>query len=142
MARFAFRLQRVLEHRRREVDGAKAAVGRAAELVADIDRRQVSLVALAARAVGACGGDVIARLDLQAHLETVDAEARALEIERRGCEEDLIRAQDILRARKSDLGAIEALEEKDRRTWLYEEARREQNALDEWATMRRPKVAA
>lgn len=131
-------MQRVLEHRRREVDEAKLGVGRASELLNDVERRLVELVARAARAVDACAGDVNARLDLQAHLESVDAEGRALELERKACEEDLIRAQDELRARMSELGAIEALESKDRQAWLYEEARREQNALDEWATMRRP----
>ena len=142
MARFAFRLQKVLEHRRREVDGAKLAVGRAAELLADVERRLVALVAGAAKAVDACAGSVDDRLNLQAHLETVDAEARALELERKCCEEDLIRAQQELGARKADLSAIEVLEEKDRQAWIYEEARREQNELDEWATMRRPSGAA
>ncbi len=128
----------MLEHRRREVDEAKLAVGRVAELLRDVERRLVGLVAGAAKAVDGCNGGVTSRLDLQAHLETVDAEARALELERKSCEEDLIHAQQELRAKKADLGAIEVLEEKDRQVWNYEEARREQNELDEWATTRRP----
>lgn len=132
----------MLEHRRREVDEAKLQVGRAAELLTDVEQRMVSLVAAAAKAVDACDGGVASRLDLQSHLDAVDAEARALELERKSCEEDLIRAQEELRARRADLGAIEVLEEADRKAWSYEEERQEQNALDEWATMRSPKGAA
>lgn len=138
MARFTFRLQRVLEHRRREVEAAKLEVTKAAGLLAEIERRIVALVATAARAAESCGSSVDERLDLQAHLEIVDSEARALDIERTACEEDLVRAKDALLAKRSELGAIEALEEKARAAWQYEESRREQNALDEWATMRRP----
>lgn len=138
MARFAFRLQKVLEHRQREVEDAKRASGRALAALTDVERRIVTLVAAAAQSAEACGDGVNARLDLQAHLDAVDADARALEIERVACEQDLAQAQQMLLARKSELGAIEALEAKARQEWAYEEARRAQNSLDEWATMRRP----
>ena len=104
--------------------------------MSEVEARISDLEARARSAALASKGDVVARLGLQAYLEAIEAEARASEIERNGCEEDLARARELLTSRMGELGAIEVLETKDRRIWLYEEARREQNALDEWATMR------
>ena len=140
MARFVFRLQKVLEHRRREADEGRREVGRARALLTEVEARLAELEVRSRASAITAKGDVTSRLGLQMYLEAIQAEVRSSEIERAGCEEDLSRARETLTFRMGELGAIEALEAKDHRAWLREEARGEQNALDEWATMR-PRVA-
>ncbi len=136
MARFAFRLQRVLDYRRMQVEWAASAVGSASAGLAAIEGEIEALNAATLRAVAHTPIDVNGRLAAQGLLETLDARARGAEIQRAEAAADLDRAQDEWRGRKAELGAIEALEAADRKAWRYLEERAEQAALDEWAVTR------
>ena len=137
MARFSFRFQRVLDYRKMQVEWAARAVGVAGAALANVDEEIYAVGAATLKTVGQTPKDVNGRLAIQRLLETLDARARAAEIQRAEALTELEQAQEDWREAKAELGAMEALESIEKTAWLYAEARREQAELDEWAVTRR-----
>lgn len=136
MARFSFRFQRVLDYRKLQVEWAARSVGVAGAALAAVEEELDGIGSLTLRAVMGTPTDVNGRLGVAALLESLDAQARGLEIQRGESLADLERAREEWLEAKAELGAMEALESVEKSAWLYGEARREQAELDEWATTR------
>ena len=137
MAKFIFRLQRVLEYRELQADWAKKAMAQAALELAEVEFEMDRLAQNAIDSVQRSAEDVVSRLTLGDHLDALDGARRILAIQRDTCERILETARDEWQGKHSELRAMESLRETEHRAWLYLEERREAAALDEWAVMRR-----
>jgi flagellar export protein FliJ len=137
MAKFEFRLQKVLEYRELEEQWAKEAylehqVQRiAAESEAQEIARQRSTV------LRGVASTLEARLSLQALIERYDDEERAKRAAISLLEQEEERARQTWIERKQDKEALIKLKEIALAEWQHEQDRLEQIALDEWTTSRR-----
>jgi flagellar export protein FliJ len=135
--KFTFRLQKVLEYREMEEERAKDAFLAAQEATAE-QRRQIGRIVARRSAVIAVPADSIdQRLHLERYLERMDDEERAERAALAVLENEESAAQAEWNARRQAVKALERLREKAFEDWKQEEERREQSALDEWATLRR-----
>lgn len=142
MARFRFRLESVLEHRRAvERDRQRAVAGlerRRTELEAEIMRRRNAAVGEQALARAA----LVGMLDVRA-LRLQGAAALRHEAEARRCAIELAGLLRRLEAARADLlhaarrrKAVEMLRERRWEQWRLDQSRAEGAALDELAVMR------
>ena len=146
-ARFAFRLARILRHRRRLEDARALAVRQAIERHASARTRQASLERAAEQARDALNADFAAGgtgADLRAHADGVvdlHGRARAAAIltaaEATRIEERRAELIEAARARR----ALERLEEIQRAAWQAEAARTDQRITDDVATTRHGRSA-
>lgn len=136
MARFQFRLQKVLDHRERTEEAAKLALmeGRAARIRAEQElathlQRQHDLLNQ--------DGDLRFRLSLDALQVRMDDESLQHQtvIDLLTQEEEGL--MDVWRTEHQNAEAMRKLKEAALNEWQLDESRKEQAALDEWATQRR-----
>jgi flagellar export protein FliJ len=141
-ARFAFRLARLLRHRRRIEDARALAVRQAIERHETARARQATLEAAASHAraalTGQCAGGVSGAW-LRAHADTAGdlhgrARAAAILTAAEASRVEVCRTALIEAAR--DRRALERLEERQRAAWRTGLARAEQRTTDDIATTR------
>lgn len=137
MAKFAFRLQKVLDVRRAEEQRAKdaylAAQRTREEKVSEIEAHAHHR----AEVLRQSGISLPERLHLQLLMERFDDEERALRAVLAILENEESTAQREWHTRRQATEALVRLREKAFDAWRKEEERKEQAALDEWATLRR-----
>jgi flagellar FliJ protein len=137
MAKFQFRLQRVLDFREMVEEWAKNDYleRRAARLLAEQERIQIA--GKRKNAIDRGAESLDARRNLEMLLSRYDEEeAIQLRIIAE-LEEEEERAAEIWREKKQELEAMVKLRDKALEEWTLEESRREQAELDEWAVLRR-----
>lgn len=142
MARFEFRLQKVLEYRERLEAAAKDAYldARAQRLEAE---SKLDVLAVRRReALGAELMDLKDHQELEAFLQFLDDEERAHRLVIQALQMDEDERMKEWQAARQDLEALIKLRDKALEEWKLEETRREQAELDEWAVLRRTKGAA
>ncbi|HOX26438.1 MAG TPA: flagellar export protein FliJ [Candidatus Krumholzibacteria bacterium] len=139
---FRFRLEKVLDHRQRELDArtlavaqARAVVAAATRDVADANREltQARLEAVAARE-GRVDPVELARL--LAWQERLVGRKRQLEAKLVAGRQALVLAQERLQQAWREREMLTRLRERQRLEWEQEEARRERRALDEIGAVR------
>ena len=137
MAKFKFRLEKLLEYRRLQEKWAKdeflACRAKRIEGENEIDRLKDRRMA----AFGKTYGSLEERRAQEAFAGRLDDERRAIEaaVAVLAGEEEIAR-QKWLNVRK-DAEALEKLKEKDQGLWSVEEERKVQRDLDEWTITRR-----
>jgi len=137
VARFVFKLQKVLEHRERLEQEAKNAYLEArantieaeAELARMIERRMTVL-----RQPLSSLNDHLA-MDL--FVQACDEKEREQHLVIQVCEQEEENKRQLWIEAKKEHQAIVKLRDKAFGEWLAEESKREQNDLDEWAVLRR-----
>ncbi|MBS1718828.1 MAG: flagellar FliJ family protein [Armatimonadetes bacterium] len=137
MAKFQFRLQRVLDFREMAEEWAKNDYleRRAARLLAEQERVQIA--GERKNAIGRGAESLDARRNLEMLLSRYDEEeAIQLRIIAE-LEEEEERAAEVWREKKQELEAMVKLRDKALEEWTLEDTRREQAELDEWAVLRR-----
>lgn len=137
MPQFVFSLARVLEYRRLEERWTLREVERIAAEIRELESEVAGIEASAEVAVARAAQDVAARLTLLDHLRSLDDARRILRERRQETDRLLASAREEWIVRRTDRRAMEELEKRERERWAIEEARREQNELDEWAVLRR-----
>jgi flagellar export protein FliJ len=137
MSAFVFRLQKVFEYREMEESWAKDLYLK--KQIARIEaEREFESIASQRRFLLMSGADDIqTRLDLEMRLSKLDDLERAnrLLVMHLQEEEDQARAEWM--ERRQDKDVLGKLREKARSEWVASEERKEQIAMDEWATQRR-----
>jgi flagellar export protein FliJ len=139
---FRFRLERVLQHRCREVDARSREVAAAQHVLQEAEQRRDE----AQRQLLQCRADSAARrqegLDATA-LEQAAAWQQELAARCRACEElvagarrNFAAAREGLQQAWRDREVLERLRERQRLEWEQEQARRERRALDEIGAIR------
>lgn len=138
MARkFVFRLQPLLDWRRRAENEGRRDL---AASLRDVERCDAELDALeAGRGRAIETGDLRLR---DAYLRHLDAEGAALGSRRAELEAACDRARDAVHAARRATGVLEKLEERRRSAFLAEEARRDELELDEGNARRHERAAA
>lgn len=137
MAKFVFRLEKVLEFRRLEEGWAKREMAQVAAEIAELELEMASLDTKSDEALRRAATEIVARLTLLDHLRSLDEAKAILARQRDESQRALEAARTVWQAKRADLRAMEELEARERRAWEYEESRREQAELDEWAVLRR-----
>jgi len=139
---FRFRLERVLQHRQREVDARSREVAAIQRALQEREDR----LAQAGRQLQQCRAELAARrhgeLDPGA-LQRATAWQEELVTRRQTAEQDLAAArldlnaaQERLQQAWRDREVLERLRQRQRQEWQQEEARRERRALDEIGAIR------
>lgn len=137
MAKFNFRLEKLLEYRRLQEKWAKdaylEALGRRNEIEGQIEaaKRRKST----AMATHPAGLDELISLD--AYFTRLDDEKRALESALAVVADEADVYLQEFQVAKRETAAIEKLRETALAEWNLEQSRKEQAVLDEWATQRR-----
>lgn len=137
MAKFSFRLQRVLEYREMEEEWAKQALLSAQRARADKEAEIQDLLNRRTAVVSLPADRLDQRLHLERVMERIDDEEREHRMVLSVLESDVLEAQNEWHSRRQAVEALKRLREEAHREWLAEEERKEQAALDEWTTMRR-----
>ena len=137
MAKFAFRLQKVLEFRRMEEDNAKDAfvAAQAARNEQEAEIRQ--LVEKRTAVIRVPAESLAARIQMEQMLQVLDSEERSQKAVLAVLETEEGKAQAEWNARRQAVKIIEKLMEKAEEEWKLSEERREQAELDEWTITRR-----
>jgi|CXWL01.1.fsa_nt_gi flagellar FliJ protein len=137
MAKFRFRLQRVLDYREILEQTAKDAYleARATRLVAEAEAEQFSI--RREKLVAGTSETLQDRLAIERMMNRIDDEERqqAMVIEILSQEEETKREEWIEKRKEQE--TLVKLCERDKEEWLIEEKRREQAESDEWAVNRR-----
>jgi flagellar export protein FliJ len=138
---FKFRLEKVLDYRKRLEEAAKRKfIERKAERISC--EGEIEAVRARRKELGrAAGSSVVTRLELGAHFAKADDDENVAKIalgvlldEEAAAEREWIHA-------KRELQVIEKLRENRLAEWQLEDSRRAQNELDEWAVLRRSSSA-
>jgi flagellar FliJ protein len=134
---FKFRLQSVLEYRQTLEDqakgrylAAKAACIRAEAEIAEIDERRKNL--LLERLL-----DLTGHIEMQRRIEMLDDYQRQTFAALSVLRDETAAAEAEWIERKKEHEIMVRLRETAYQGWMYDENRREQAALDEWAVLRR-----
>lgn len=139
---FRFRLERVLQHRQREVDTCSREVARAQRLVQEAEagvaaatrQLQQSRAEIAARRLVSLDREELQRAcSWQDELVRRQAVAEARLVSAR---QSMQAAQEKLRQAWRDREVLERLRSRQRQEWEQEQARRERHALDEIGAIR------
>ncbi len=137
MAKFAFRLEKLLEYRRMQEGWAKDAYLAARARRIEGEQEIEELQGRRTEALQASPSTVQAMLDLEAYLVRLDDLERDMEVALSVLkDEEETARQEWIRAR-TDAEALQKLRDNEFADWLREENRREQAELDEWAVTRR-----
>ncbi len=140
---FRFRLEKVLQHRRREVEARSREVAsrrevharaRAAHEQAARELQQAREAAAAARGQGPLDAAALARTG--AWFDARQAELHRLAEHVAGAAADVEAAQERLTTAWQDREVLERLRDRQHRDWRQEQARRERRALDEIGSIR------
>lgn len=136
MAKFTFRLTKILELRRMEEDWARDfyAECQAKRIVAEHERDQLIERLNRPVAAGARLTDMIA---LEAYRVRLEDEVRAAGAAIAILENEEEAAKEVWLDKRKDAEALQKLHDKEYAEWLLEENRREQRDIDEWAVLRR-----
>lgn len=137
MAKFKFRLERLLEFRRMQEKWAKDAYSEVlsrknqVEHEVELLQKKLELGAMSRP----CAVDE--RIALNNYFERLDDSIRAQQVLVKMLEDESEQALKAWHEARKDAEAMEKLKEADYAEWLLEENRREQAELDEWAVLRR-----
>lgn len=136
MAKFSFRLAKILELRRMEEDWARDAYMecQARRIVAEHERDRMIETMNRPIAAGQSMTDLMA---LQAYRERLEDEVRAAAAAIAVLENEEESAKETWLERRRDAEALQKLRDKEFAEWMLEENRREQRDIDEWAVLRR-----
>ena len=137
MARFEFRLERLMDYRRLQEKWAKDEFVGARRRRLDGEAQVDEVKTIRTKALDGTFPKLPDRLAHEAHLDRLDAEQSALEAAVSVLLGEEESARDAWIETKQNLEALEKLREKDYQEWQLVEGRREQAALDEWAVLRR-----
>jgi flagellar FliJ protein len=137
MARFKFRLQKLYEFRQKQEEWAKDVFTQARARRLDSGEELARLLQERKQAAQAARGDLRQRITLGDYLEKCDDDIRAVESAIAVLEQEEEQRKEEWLAARRDAAALEKLREQAYTDWLYEENRKEQNEMDEWAVMRR-----
>lgn len=137
MARFRFRLQRVLDYRRVLEKGAKDfyLASRAARIEAE-NLRDLTLQECQ-RVAGLKAAGLDAMISREAAILRLKDDAEEMRSVIAVLETDEEKAKKEWLARRTDADAIEKLRERDKEEWVKEIDKKEQAELDEWAVTRK-----
>lgn len=137
MARFEFRLQRLLEYRELQEGWAKDAYLEARAKTLQAEQEIVLVQGRRHLALRRPPATLNEKLSLQEYLSKLDDDERALEAAHSVLEgEEEVARLEWLRAR-SDHEALVKLREKEYEAYRKQQDRKEQGELDEWAVFRR-----
>ncbi|MEM6757394.1 MAG: flagellar export protein FliJ [Planctomycetota bacterium] len=142
MARFVFRLQTVLDQRRREEDAAKRALGERIAVSTRLRNRIAAMQDTVRRGKadlrGALTGRVqasdVGRFATHAQLSAIRGQRLVLELA--AAEGQVNEAREVLRQTIARRRAIELLEERDRAVWRKRQRKLEQTEMDELTAQR------
>ncbi|MEO0963879.1 MAG: flagellar export protein FliJ [Planctomycetota bacterium] len=142
MARFVFRLQTVLDQRRREEDAAKRALGERIAVSTRLRNRIAAMQDTVRRGKadlrGALTGRVqasdVGRFATHAQLSAIRGQRLVLELA--AAEGQVNEAREVLRQTIARRRAIELLEERDRAAWRKRQRKLEQTEMDELTAQR------
>lgn len=137
MAKFKFRLAKLLEYRRLEEKWAKDTY---AECMARKVEAEAELEAMRAKRIDAFQAKPCAldeRVSLDAYVTRLEDAERAAEAALAVLENDVETTQEAWMAAKIEVDAIQKLCDAEFAQWLLEENRKEQAELDEWSVLRR-----
>ncbi len=137
MAKFEFRLAKVLEYREMEESWAKAAYLEAKAAKISCEAGIVAIIEKRTQLLGSRVFTIEDRLTLEGALVRTDDEERAERAVLSVLEGDELAALDAWHSKRRELQTLMKLEEAALDLWTYEQNRIEQNELDEWATMRK-----
>lgn len=137
MAKFAFRLERLLDYRKKVEEWAKDAY-------IDAQAKRVEGETMIERvkdhrglALASPAADLDQRRALESYLERLDDEQRGLEAAVAVLANEEESARLAWTAAKQEVEALEKLRDKALQDWMLEKNRAEQRDLDEWTSMRR-----
>jgi flagellar protein FliJ len=137
MAKFKFRLEKLLEYRRLQEQWAKEAYLHALAKKVEAEGDAEAAATRLRLAVGARLATIEERIGHESFLLRLEDEYRAaLSLVDLLAQEADVELAKYSRARQ-EREALEKLRENDLEVWRLEESRREQAALDEWAVQRR-----
>lgn len=137
MAKFSFRLQKVLEFRRLEEEDAKQAFVAAQAAKQEREYQIQKLVDKRFAVIRVPATTVEQRLHVERILDMLDGEERSHKTVLAVLETEEAQAQSEWNTRRQAVKIIEKLMERAHDEWKLGEERREQNELDEWAVTRR-----
>lgn len=137
MAKFKWRLERLLEYRRLQEDWAKTAFQEAQQRLIEGENCIGSIRERRSATLRLSATDLEARLTAQGYLVRLDNEERAQEVANGVLVQELEKAKEAWIERRKESKALERLREIAESAWQAGMLKREQIELDEWATMRR-----
>ncbi len=137
MAKFSFRLQKVLEYREMEEGWAKDAFVAAQQARTEKQSEIMRLIAQRSAVVMLPADSLDARIHLERVMSVLDDEERAHRAALAILENEEIGAQAEWNVRRQAVQALVRLRDKALDEWTLDEERTEQAALDEWVTTRR-----
>lgn len=137
MAKFKFRLEKLLEYRRLQEGWAKDAYLEAVARRNEAESQVTSTVQRKQRAMASHPVGIDERRSLDSYLTRLDDEIRGHEAALAVVADEADQALSDYQHAKQETAAIEKLREARFEEWMLEDNRKEQAALDEWATQRR-----
>jgi flagellar export protein FliJ len=136
---FQFRLQKVFEYREMLEEEAKNHYRERQSLRVEAENELDEIDKLRRLFVQLKADDLATRLDLELRLQKLDDNDRACRLLIKHLEDEEEKAKQEWLATKRETGVLESLRDKAKEEWQLNEDRKEQQALDEWATQRRPR---
>ncbi len=137
MAKFAFRLEKVLDYRQTLEVEAKQRFLEARVARLDFEHEMEAKAAEKSRSLHEGAGDMAIRMTLVAYVERLELEEGHMKLALGVLLDEEAAALNAWHDRKRDVEALNKLRHKAHEEWRLEESRREQNELDEFAVMRR-----
>lgn len=137
MAKFSFRLQKVLEYREMEEEWAKDAYLAAQHARSEQEEEIARLLSHKVVVIQCPPHGLEARKHLDAVLNKLDDDVRAQRSVLALLENEEMNAQAEWNVRRQAVEALMNLHDKARETWVLDEQRKEQAEMDEWAALRR-----
>lgn len=137
MARFRFRLQRVLEVRATREEAAKRELQQAQAAVIAAERERDALFDKKRRLLGTETRDLAERQTLETAVIHLDERVRHHQIAIEQLRQEADRAMEHWRGAKIELEVMDKLREKAFEAYRLDETRREQAEMDEFAVLRR-----
>lgn len=137
MTKFSFRLERLLDHRRNEEQAAKDHYLQSRAKRIDLEHDIEGVRGIREKSLGRIASNLRERMDLELYLQRLEDESRALHSALGVLVDEEHRARELWLRAKQDADALDKLRENEYAEWVKEANKKEQEALDEWATMRR-----
>lgn len=137
MARFVFRLRRVLEYRRMVEEWAERDFRDAQRQTREAEAECARISGRRRAATQAHPATLDERITLERYVERLGDELRAAEAGLAVLTEEEGRKRDVWIDRRRDAEALQKLHDKSLADWQVEQTRREQSEMDDWAVMRR-----
>jgi flagellar export protein FliJ len=137
MAKFAFRLQKVLEYRQMLEEEAKQRYLDARVARLDFEQELEANSVAKEKSIHSPTATLVQRNALVAYVERLEVESAQMKIALSVLLDEEAAALNSWQDRKRDVEALIKLRHQAYDAWRLEESRREQAELDEWAVMRR-----